>query len=171
MSRHIDESKPLSKADREWLISRNDWARIQRIDSSNGIEAEAEPVSAPRPSAVGQRDLDRLQLFLSANFADEIHGEAATAGAEGPVDIAIRLLTTQVLNQNLPEPGPDPVTPPADGTTAEDEANAEQPQGGTTNYQVLSVAELQGLLEKRELSRSGNKAELIARLVEDDEDA
>lgn len=40
----------------------------------------------------------------------------------------------------------------------------DQPSG----YEDMTVAELQDLLESRGLTKSGNKAELIARLEEDD---
>jgi hypothetical protein len=41
--------------------------------------------------------------------------------------------------------------------------------GNSESYAALTKSELQDILEERELSKSGNKDELIARILEDDE--
>lgn len=62
----------------------------------------------------------------------------------------------------------------ADREAAAEEAariSAEDNAADEVNYEEMTVEELRDELESRELSKSGNKADLIARLQEDDESA
>lgn len=53
--------------------------------------------------------------------------------------------------------------------TRADGSSAESDEGEEISYEDYTVAELKEELKERELSTEGNKAELVARLEEDDE--
>jgi hypothetical protein len=42
MARHIDDSKPLSDEDRQWLTDWSRTAEIERIDALHGVESDGE---------------------------------------------------------------------------------------------------------------------------------
>lgn len=150
--RHIPEDKPLSAEDRQWLT---DWGRtdqIKRIDEANGVD-DTEPERTIRESDLrsllqshgiepGDDVLDTLKGVLEGtNMAP-----AAKSNRLG--DSAAHVAP----EDEEPQPGPD-----EDGTT-----NDWYEDDGVT------VDDLKDELGERELSKSGNKGELIARLRESD---
>lgn len=102
MARKIDETKPLSDKDRQWLTDRYAFDVISRIDAAN----------PPKHSK-------------------------ASPNATNPEDV----------KEDVP--------------FQDDES---------VDYADMTTDELRDELGKRELSRSGNKAELIARLEDDDDE-
>ena len=57
---------------------------------------------------------------------------------------------------------------PEGGSDAEDEAPEEEEEPEPVDYNSMTVAQLKELLQERDLTIGGNKAELVSRLEEDD---
>jgi hypothetical protein len=155
--RQIDESKPLSAEDRQWLT---DWGRfdqIKRIDEANGVD-ESEPERTIREGDLrsllqshgiepGEDVLDTIKGVLEGTNTSPVApsnrlGDSAAHVAPNPAD-------------EEPQPGPD----------VEDDG-----LGNNDWYEDDGVTadDLKDELGERELSKSGNKGELIARLRESD---
>ena len=146
MARHIDESKPLSADDRQWLT---DWGRqdvIDRIDAAHGKQEDQ-----PDSDTVKVSD---LKAILAKNGIDPGDGDvlaaldSALAGKPGSTDNSVRTIGDSAGH----------VAPEADSGEATPE----------DDYDDWNVDELKDELGDRELSKSGNKSDLIARLREHD---
>jgi hypothetical protein len=162
MARQIDDSKPLSADDRQWL---KDWGRdaeIERIDQIHGVTDGG--ASDEDSSAGGERTLaDALSQLLRDNGVDP---------GDDPLEALVGVLTR---SQGDPlGNGQQIVAPGESGSSATGEPTGSDTgdgdDGGDYTGDDWKVADLQDELGRRELSKSGNKAELIARLREDDAD-
>jgi hypothetical protein len=161
--RQIDESKPLSAEDRQWLT---DWGRfdtIRRIDEANGVD-DTEPAKTIAESDLrallqshgidaGDDPLDTLKGVLSGtNVAPAEQpnrfGDSAAHVAPDPSD------------DDAPSGSDALGEPDGDGSDEDDEEG--------DSYADWTVDDLKDELGARELSKSGNKPELIARLEESD---
>jgi hypothetical protein len=163
MARQIDDSKPLSAEDRQWL---KDWGRdaeIERIDQAHGVTdggASQEDSSA----SDGERTTEEaLAQLLRDNGVDP---------GDNPMEALVGVLTRSVGDplgngQQVVAPGESGSYAP--GSPSGDDS-ADGNDGGDYTGEEWDKAALQEELGKRELSKSGNKAELIARLREDDAD-
>lgn len=153
MARQIDDSKPLSDEDRQWL---KDWSRdaeIARIDAIHGTKAP-EPDESAADDA-GSED-DRLSGLLRANSVEP--GEDPWATLQSV--LSGRSGDPLGKGQEVVAPGESgSYAPPVEDDDDEDDA-----------YSDLTVEELRDELGNRELSKSGNKKELIARLRQADAD-
>jgi hypothetical protein len=163
MARIIDDSKPLSAEDRQWL---KDWGRgaeIERIDQIHGVtDGGASQEDSPAP---GERTTEEaLAQLLRENGVDP---------GDNPLEALVGVLT-----RSAGDPlghGQQVVAPGESGSSASGEPTGEDTgddgdDGGDYTGPEWDKAALQEELGKRELSKSGNKAELIARLREDDAD-
>lgn len=145
--RQIPEDKPLSPEDRKWL---NDWCRfdtIRRIDDANGVEDDNSEATV--------READ-LRVLL------ESHGYTVDGSA---LDALKAALTGH--NGNVAEPSNhlgDSAAHVAPGSSEDEDEDGEDGKP----YEEWSKADLQSELAERELSKSGNVAELIERLEESD---
>lgn len=163
--RHIPEDKPLSAEDRQWLT---DWGRfdqIRRIDEANGRD-DSKPDKQIKESdlratlkqagvEVGEDDdvLDAVRALAAGRQAEQPEGrtslgDSAAHVAPDPDDVREAPSGSDALG-----------TPDDDG---EDEGDWYEDEGVTAD-------DLRDELGRRELSKSGNKAELIERLREHDE--
>ena len=155
MARQIDDSKPLSDDDRQWL---KDWGRdaeIARIDAIHGTTPKAE---------VAQEDASK-----SDDLADLLRSNGIDPGEDAMEALRAHLggRRGDPLGQGQAVVAPGQSGSYADGEPDSDEGSASSAGG----YEDWTVDDLKDELGNRELSKSGNKAELIARLQEDDEDS
>lgn len=161
MPREIDESKPLSADDRQWLMDWGQYDVIERIDAEHGKQSED-----PRES---QAALDYTKLVEDLNAVLAEHGVQPAAD---PV-AAVRQALAGVVRGNSDRNGPEDDRTVEALVDAQDPGQGDPPVegtgGGGTDYSAMTADELRDELGSRELSRSGNKAELIARLQEDDD--
>lgn len=158
MARHIDDSKPLSREDRQWL---QDWGRtaeIERIDAKHGVTAE--DVAAEQDSSGGDTTADALRQLLRDNGVDPGNSDEDLMGA---LQIALSGRRGDPLGN-----GQQVVAPGESGSFAPGQPNGEDTGDDSGDYADWTVPELQEELGNRELSKSGNKKDLIARLREDD---
>lgn len=145
--RQIPEDKPLSPENRKWL---NDWCRfdtIRRIDDANGVEDDNSEAT------VREKD---LRVLL------ESHGYTVDGSA---LDALKAALTGH--NGNVAEPSNhlgDSAAHVAPGAVENEEEADDEPEP----YTEWNKDELKEELGRRELSKSGNVAELIERLEESD---
>lgn len=164
--RQIDETKPLSAEDRQWLT---DWGRfdtIARIDEANGKSDSQPEETVPRSDLVsllasvgvevGDDDdvVDAVRGLLSGTNTAPVedvraHGDSAAHVAPDPAEVAEAPSGSDALG-----------TPDGDGT--------EDPDGDWYEDDDTTNEDLRDELGRRELSKSGNKHELIARLRESD---
>jgi hypothetical protein len=151
MARQIDESKPLSRADRQWLIDWGKFDTIARIDAAHGVEL-GDDQSEDTYDAAGahQELLGRLNDVLVK------HNIGASSDPVSALDAAL-----SELEQSQPPSSGGDILGNSDQSGPDDKPD--------DDYEELTNDELRELLGERELSKSGNKEELIARLREDDE--
>lgn len=158
MARQIDDSKPLSAEDRQWL---KDWGRdaeIERIDQIHGVTDGG--ASQEDSSAGGERSTEEaLSQLLRDNGVDP---------GDNPLEALVGVLTR---SQGDPlGNGQQIVAPGESGSYASGEPSGDDTGDEEGEYGDWTVKQLQDELGDRELSKSGNKSELIARLREDDAD-
>ncbi len=140
MARKINPDKPLSKEDRQWLT---DWGRIHQIKEHD----LAHPPKGSKPKAEQSGD------DASGEQEEEVNptkGEPNSPGAQAPV-----------VDPNDPDGDGQSELNGDDDEDDEDDGDWYEDEGVTNDH-------LKDELGKRELSKSGNKEELIARLREDD---
>jgi hypothetical protein len=169
MARLIDPTVKLSDEDRTWLISRNNHALIRQIDENTGVE-QTSPIAyephenASNPDAVAglERRADVAEAALNSviSWLDAHVGLETDQTSADPAKRIIEALTG-ILGETT-EPGPD---------AAEAEDFPDNDDESIDQYSGWNNDDLRAELEKRELSRSGSKADLIARLTEDDAQA
>lgn len=149
MARQIPEDKPLSAEDRQWLT---DWGRfdvIRRIDERNGKdETEPEPV-------IPESDLRSLLKSHGIEPGDSVLDtlKGVLSGTNvAPVE------QSNTLGDSAAHVAPE-------SNEAEDE---EEETGDWYEDDGVTIDDLKDELAARELSKSGNKGDLIARLRESD---
>lgn len=155
--RQIPEDKPLSAEDRQWLT---DWGRfdqIKRIDEANGPSNDDTP-----EKRIPESDLRSLLRDVGVEVGeDDDVLDAVRALASGrntvPAEKQMRLgdSAAHVSPDDAANGGGDPMLSNA-GDSDDD-------------YDDWTNDELKEELGSRELSKSGNKGELVARLRESDE--
>lgn len=145
MARKIDETKPLSKADRAWLETWSKFDVIARIDNECGVEDAGDD----------EPDADTTRIDLIAVLAK--HGINPGDDPVAAIDAAL----------DAKAQAEKPVVGPFDDEI--DESESDEDGDGSKPYEDWTNDELRRELANRELSKSGSKAELIARLAEDDD--
>lgn len=162
MARHIDDSKPLSSEDRQWL---QDWGRTAEIERIDGLHGVTDGGASQEDSASAADD------SMDAKLAQLLRDNGVDPG-DDPLE-AVRGVLTRSAGDPLGN-GQQVVAPGESGSyapgspTGDDSGDGDD--GGDYTGPEWDKAALQEELGKRELSKSGNKAELIARLREDDAD-
>jgi hypothetical protein len=166
MARNIDPDVPLSDADRAWLVSRNNHALIRQIDENHGVPHTSPNLYTPvenatnpdvvagleRRADVAEAALSQVVSWLEAHPECEPDEVAAEDPAKRIVGALAHLATLVGV-----------------GVDEDDTADDDDPLGeNDSKYSGMTNDDLRGELEDRELSRSGSKAELIARLEEND---
>ena len=151
MSRQIDLSEKLSEEDRAWMLDNNRVDEVRANDEAHGRDSSdigraggAMPfVTGQEPSGGADRTIPTGLTPNSANAdLDRERREAQLKAAmEGGGDAA------------------NPMS--SEGVVSETDAR---------KYEDWKLEELQDQASKRELSKSGNKTELAARLRADDEE-
>ena len=159
MARNIPEDQPLSADDRQWLT---DWGRfdtIRRIDEANGLAPEAE-ASIPEGELRGLLKSHGFEIGEDESTMDALKSILDGQGAGSKVEERIRLgdSAAHVAPNDAANGGSD------DGDEPDDE---QEPEDYTGEWWTKD--RLQDELGRRELSKSGNKDELIERLLESDE--
>jgi SAP domain len=170
MSRVIDPDQPLSDENREWLVNNGRENEARLHDARLGVEAEYPPagvMTGAEPSlstgVPGGRGLVNTPGLSPAQVAV----------AMGDRNALLMSFTDEELQGELDRRE----------QVAEDEADASRPeQSRATNevvregeadvpdYDDWKVDNLRAQLGVRELSKSGNKSELVERLRDDDAD-
>jgi len=159
--RQIDMSKPLSDEDREWLMANNGEEQVRRNAEEHGLDL---PEGMPnRPAGTVTTGAEPSHL------SDRLYPTGLTpATAEADLDRQRREAQFQAaLDAERPEDDPD--------VDQSGEASPLGTRGLTVEtddnpYESWKGDALKAELEKRELSKSGNKDELAARLRADDEE-
>lgn len=141
MSRQLDFSKPLSDDDRKYALDRGMYAEVRANDLEHAEESEVHDPAGPEATGLTGNEPSRV------------------ADHQTPTGVGLAALTAN----------------PGAKTVVEAEKETPGPTAGAQktgkDYNSWTVAELQQELENRELSKSGSKAELVARLEEDDKES
>lgn len=154
--RHIPEDKPLSAEDRKWL---EDWGRhdqIKRIDEANGRD-DSEPDRTIRE--------DDLRSLLQSHGIEP--GDDVLDTLKG---VLSGTNTAAVEEQRRLGDSAAHVAPrdSANGGGGPDEDDEDDGAEDWYEDDDTTMDDLKAELAGRELSKSGNKAELVARLRESD---
>jgi hypothetical protein len=161
MARQIDETKPLSKSDRQWLADWGKFDTIARIDAAHGVELSDDEVSDRDAPAALEATIGHYKALLgSLNDLLAKHGLDASGDPVAALDSALTDAATRQA-VGFADVGN------SDEHGSED---GEGEDGLEDDYDEMTHDEFRDLLGSRELSKSGNKDELIARLREDDAD-
>lgn len=142
MSRQLDFSKPLSDDDRKYALDRGMYAEVRANDLEHSEESEVHDPAGPEATGLTGNEPSR------------------EADHQTPTGVGLAALTANPGAKTVVEAEKETPTP----------SPAESAEKGT-DYNSKTIAELQQELENRELSKSGSKAELVARLEEDDKES
>ena len=157
MSKQLNFDEPLSDDDRQHAINRGLIAEVDANDKR--FKFREDTTSVDNPTDTGQAYSVQQATGLTGNEPSGTSDRLTVSGL-GAADV----------NANQPVPG----TAEHDALVAEqqegeDTPTEDSPEG--TDYESWSLSQLQAELGKRELSKSGNKAELVSRLKADDEES
>jgi hypothetical protein len=159
MSRVIDETVPLSDADREFLNNNGQENRVRRLDEVHGVEPSLPPyMTGNEPS---------LQSGVPAGVLDapglSPAGLAANVGAPS-MAAAVAMASDEALEAELERR-----RNAAQATSGEDDyATSDVVESDDYPYEDWSSAQLKAQLGHRELSKAGTKAEMAQRLRDND---
>lgn len=150
MSRQIDLSQKLSDEDRAWMLDNNRETEVRANDEAHGRDSSDIGRSGGMPFVTGQEPSNSSDRTIPTGLTPN--------SANADLDSERREAQLKAAMEGEGE-GSDPLS--SEGLVYETD---DKP------YEDWTAAELQAEAGKRELSKSGTKAELAERLRADDEE-
>lgn len=175
MSRQVDLTKPLGDVDREYLISRG---RLNDIALNDTYMKESYASAASEASVDAEIGMPLDPARNPGGDGFNGRGAASVGVASVPASVEPPQLPTTYVVRDAAAPA----RQAGQGASPDDDRHVERNEievrgtlgggpielGSPAAYDSMTKAELQDELDKRQMPTSGNKDELVARLVEGD---